>query len=173
MIAASTAWDLQTLFGGRFVLGLGSQIRAHNLKRFSVPWSVPARKPRSCRRSNRALPSRVHARRIRDFRGRLHRNGGDRRSRRPCDRGRASPDRVLRVDACLLAGARGSRSRSLGHKLNAMSQAGQCDEMADEVDDDVLSLFCARGIHGEIAGSYRRSLWWAPQRCRHGCVDAR
>jgi len=42
MIAASTAWDLHGLSGGRFVLGLGSQIRAHNIKRFSVPWSAPA-----------------------------------------------------------------------------------------------------------------------------------
>lgn len=42
MVAASTAWDLQSLSGGRFVLGLGSQIKAHNVKRFSVGWSAPA-----------------------------------------------------------------------------------------------------------------------------------
>ncbi|MGH3094640.1 MAG: LLM class F420-dependent oxidoreductase, partial [Streptosporangiales bacterium] len=34
--------DLQSLSQGRFVLGLGSQIRAHIAKRFSMPWSHPA-----------------------------------------------------------------------------------------------------------------------------------
>ena len=36
------SWDLQGASGGRFVLGLGSQIRPHNEKRFSVPWTAPA-----------------------------------------------------------------------------------------------------------------------------------
>ncbi len=42
MTVANIAWDLQQASGGRFVLGLGSQIRAHNERRFSVPWSAPA-----------------------------------------------------------------------------------------------------------------------------------
>ena len=42
MTLASTAWDLQALTEGRFVLGLGSQVRAHIERRFSMPWSQPA-----------------------------------------------------------------------------------------------------------------------------------
>ena len=42
MVTAMTAWDLQRASGGRFVLGLGTQVRVHNVRRFSVPWSAPA-----------------------------------------------------------------------------------------------------------------------------------
>jgi len=41
MVTASTAWDLQLASRGRFVLGIGPQVRAHNEKRFSVPWTAP------------------------------------------------------------------------------------------------------------------------------------
>jgi probable F420-dependent oxidoreductase len=39
---ASQAWDLQANSGGRFVLGLGSQVKGHNERRFGVPWTPPA-----------------------------------------------------------------------------------------------------------------------------------
>ena len=42
MVLAQVSWDLQALSGGRFILGLGSQIQAHITKRFSMPWSRPA-----------------------------------------------------------------------------------------------------------------------------------
>ncbi|MBT7730699.1 TIGR03617 family F420-dependent LLM class oxidoreductase [Alphaproteobacteria bacterium] len=42
MAVANIAWDLSEASSGRFTLGLGTQIRAHNEKRFSVPWSPPA-----------------------------------------------------------------------------------------------------------------------------------
>jgi probable F420-dependent oxidoreductase len=38
--------DLQNLSGGRFVLGLGAQIKAHIERRFSMPWSKPASRMR-------------------------------------------------------------------------------------------------------------------------------
>ncbi len=41
MVTAQIAWDLQRYSNGRFVLGLGSQVRKHNEDRFSVPWSAP------------------------------------------------------------------------------------------------------------------------------------
>ncbi len=41
MATAYAAWDLQGLSGGRFTLGLGSQIRANIEGRFGVPWSEP------------------------------------------------------------------------------------------------------------------------------------
>jgi probable F420-dependent oxidoreductase len=36
---AQTAWDLARLSEGRFILGLGSQVRAHIERRFGMPWS--------------------------------------------------------------------------------------------------------------------------------------
>ena len=41
MTVANIGWDLQAYSGGRFILGLGSQVRAHIEKRFSMPWSHP------------------------------------------------------------------------------------------------------------------------------------
>lgn len=41
MILAHTAWDLAEASRGRFILGLGTQVKGHNERRFSVPWSSP------------------------------------------------------------------------------------------------------------------------------------
>lgn len=46
MVLAHTAHDINFASQGRFVLGLGSQIRAHITKRFSMPWSHPAARMR-------------------------------------------------------------------------------------------------------------------------------
>jgi probable F420-dependent oxidoreductase len=46
MTIAQQADDLQRLSGGRFHLGLGSQIRPHVERRFSMPWSAPAARMR-------------------------------------------------------------------------------------------------------------------------------
>ena len=46
MITAHTAWDLARASNGRFILGLGSQVKAHNVLRFSVPYEAPAPKLR-------------------------------------------------------------------------------------------------------------------------------
>ncbi len=42
MQLAYTAHDLQAISGGRFILGLGSQVRPHIERRFGMPWSHPA-----------------------------------------------------------------------------------------------------------------------------------
>ena len=42
METAQTAWDLQDLSDGRFTLGLGTQVKAHITRRFSMPWDRPA-----------------------------------------------------------------------------------------------------------------------------------
>ena len=42
MILANLGFDLNLLSKGRFILGLGSQIKPHITKRFSMPWSSPA-----------------------------------------------------------------------------------------------------------------------------------
>lgn len=46
MHLAHTAWDLQLMSGGRFRLGLGSQIQPHIEKRYGARWSPPAARMR-------------------------------------------------------------------------------------------------------------------------------
>ncbi len=46
MLLAYTAWDLQRASRGRFILGLGSQVKAHNERRFSVKFESPGPKLR-------------------------------------------------------------------------------------------------------------------------------
>jgi probable F420-dependent oxidoreductase len=55
MPVANASWDLQVASRGRFVLGLGSQVRAHNERRFSVPWSAPAPRMREYVEALRAI----------------------------------------------------------------------------------------------------------------------
>ncbi len=55
MTLASVGWDLQAYAKGRFNLGLGSQIKAHIEKRFSMPWSHPAPRMREFIAAMRAI----------------------------------------------------------------------------------------------------------------------
>ncbi len=55
MTLAMVANDLQTLSKGRFMLGLGSQIKPHIEKRFSMPWSHPAPRMRELIMAIRAI----------------------------------------------------------------------------------------------------------------------
>jgi probable F420-dependent oxidoreductase len=40
-VVAHTAWDLCRLSQGRFMLGLGTQVKAHIERRFGMPWGPP------------------------------------------------------------------------------------------------------------------------------------
>jgi probable F420-dependent oxidoreductase len=55
MTLANLAWDLQAYSKGRFILGLGSQIKPHITKRFSMPWSQPAARMRELILAIRAI----------------------------------------------------------------------------------------------------------------------
>jgi probable F420-dependent oxidoreductase len=55
MNLAVLANDLQLLSKGRFILGLGSQIKPHITKRFSMPWSHPAPRMRDLILAMRAI----------------------------------------------------------------------------------------------------------------------
>jgi alkanesulfonate monooxygenase SsuD/methylene tetrahydromethanopterin reductase-like flavin-dependent oxidoreductase (luciferase family) len=46
MTIAVTANDLHRASRGRFVLGLGTQVRAHVERRYPMPWSAPAERMR-------------------------------------------------------------------------------------------------------------------------------
>jgi probable F420-dependent oxidoreductase len=41
MVTAMTSWDLARMSNGRFTLGLGTQVRAHIVRRFSSTWDSP------------------------------------------------------------------------------------------------------------------------------------
>ena len=55
MTLANIGFDLNAVSKGRFILGLGSQIRAHITKRFSMPWSSPAARMREFILAMRAI----------------------------------------------------------------------------------------------------------------------
>ncbi len=55
MNLAVLANDLHELSGGRFILGLGSQIKPHITKRYSMPWSHPAPRMRELISAIRAI----------------------------------------------------------------------------------------------------------------------
>jgi len=56
MAVANVGWDLAASYGGaRVTLGLGSQVRAHNERRFSVPWTAPAPRMREYVQAVRAI----------------------------------------------------------------------------------------------------------------------
>ena len=55
MTLANVGWDLQSYSKGRFILGLGSQIKPHITKRFSMEWSHPAARMREMILAIRAI----------------------------------------------------------------------------------------------------------------------
>jgi probable F420-dependent oxidoreductase len=72
MISAQIAGDLQTLSRGRFTLGLGSQIKPHIEKRFSMPWSKPAARMREYVNAIRAIWRAWETGEKLDFRGEFY-----------------------------------------------------------------------------------------------------
>src|SRR6476620_398434 len=58
MVLANVGYDLQLITEGRFVLGLGSQVRPHIEKRFSETWSRPAARMRELVLAIRAIWAR-------------------------------------------------------------------------------------------------------------------
>ena len=69
MHLANIGWDLQNFSKGRFLLGLGSQIRPHIEKRFSATWSKPASRKRELILAMRAIWSSWQEGTKLDFRG--------------------------------------------------------------------------------------------------------
>jgi probable F420-dependent oxidoreductase len=69
MTVAMQANDVQLHSGGRFILGLGSQIKPHITKRFSMPWSHPAARMREFILAIRAIWKAWETSEKLDFRG--------------------------------------------------------------------------------------------------------
>jgi probable F420-dependent oxidoreductase len=74
MLLASVAHGLQTLTGGRFLLGIGTQVRPHIENRFSMPWSKPAARLREMVLAIRAIFERWEGRSELRFEGEFYRH---------------------------------------------------------------------------------------------------
>ena len=72
MTLANVSNDLQAFSKGRFVLGLGSQIKPHITKRFSMPWSHPAARMRELIQAMRAIWACWYDGEKLDFRGEFY-----------------------------------------------------------------------------------------------------
>jgi probable F420-dependent oxidoreductase len=72
MNLANLAYGLQSISEGRFVLGLGSQVRPHVENRFSMPWSRPAARMREIVLAIKAIFECWEGRAKLDFRGELY-----------------------------------------------------------------------------------------------------
>ena len=68
---AHAAWDLHALSGGRFRLGLGSQVRAHVERRYGATWSHPAARMREVVLAVKAVLAAWEGEAPLDFRGRF------------------------------------------------------------------------------------------------------
>jgi probable F420-dependent oxidoreductase len=73
MILAHLAWDLQQASRGRFILGLGTQVKGHNERRFSVTFESPGPKLREAVQALRAIWDCWQHGTALDFRGRFYR----------------------------------------------------------------------------------------------------
>ncbi|HEU5302774.1 MAG TPA: LLM class F420-dependent oxidoreductase [Acidimicrobiia bacterium] len=74
MTLANLGYDLQVFSKGRFRLGLGSQIKPHIEKRFSMPWSHPAARMRELILAMRAIWACWNDGTPLDFRGEFYRH---------------------------------------------------------------------------------------------------
>ena len=235
MVVANAAWDLHVSSGGRFVLGLGSQVRGHIERRFSTPWSAAAPRMKEYVRALEAIFRCWEHDEPLAFEGDHYRFSLMPPNFKPGASGLGTvPVTIAAVGPAMLRVAgevcngvrlhpfctrrylenvvmrelgtgfrRGGRSREgfevsgggflatgpddetvarrlewvrsrvafygstrayfpvwaehgledLGEKLRRMSLEGRWQEMAPEIDDDVLGLFVAYGRHDEIAGA--------------------
>ena len=74
MTLANAAYGLQSISGGRFILGLGSQVRPHIQNRFSMPWSKPAKRMREIVLAIKAIFARWEGQAELDFEGEFYRH---------------------------------------------------------------------------------------------------
>ena len=74
MNLANLGYDMQSISGGRFVLGLGSQIKPHIEKRFSCTWSHPAERMRELMLAVKAIWNCWEGKKALRFEGRFYRH---------------------------------------------------------------------------------------------------
>ena len=95
MDVAYTGWDLQALAGGRFALGLGSQVRAHVERRYGAVWSHPAARMREYVLALGAIWEAWESGGVLDFRGEFYSHTLMPPNFRPLPTGHARPAVLL------------------------------------------------------------------------------
>jgi probable F420-dependent oxidoreductase len=73
MLVAIAAWDLQSVSGGRFELGLGTQVRGNIVGRYSTAWTPPVPRMREYVQSLRAIFGAFQGKAPLDYRGEHYR----------------------------------------------------------------------------------------------------
>ena len=73
MVMAQIAWDLQALSRGRFILGLGTQVKAHIERRFGMAWEPPVARLRDYIQALRAIWTAWQTGAKLDYQGRFYR----------------------------------------------------------------------------------------------------
>jgi probable F420-dependent oxidoreductase len=73
VVTAHIAWDLQRASRGRFVLGLGTQVKAHVERRFGMPYTSPGPRLRDAIRAIRAVWECWETRGKLDYQGEFYR----------------------------------------------------------------------------------------------------
>ena len=74
MTLANLGYDLQLMSQGRFTLGLGSQIKPHIEKRYSMPWSSPAKRMQEMVHAIKAIWSSWHDGKELNFQGEFYKH---------------------------------------------------------------------------------------------------
>ena len=174
MVTAVAAWDLQALSGGRFGLGLGTQIKQNIEGRFSVPWEAPIERMEEyvCELAGRVAdgfithPTNASARFVAE-RIKPGLDSGVREvelivsppvitgpDQRALDKGREHQRRKL---GFLYSTPAYGPSLELfgwdgvGERLRALARSGRWDDMAEEITDDMLDALVPQGTYDEIA----------------------
>lgn len=71
-VLAHLAWDLADLSTGRFILGLGTQVKGHVVRRFGMAWDAPAPRLRDAIRAIRAVWAAWRSGEPLNYRGRFY-----------------------------------------------------------------------------------------------------
>lgn len=71
-VLASISWDLARFSKGRFILGLGTQVKGHNERRFGVKWEKPVERMREVILATRAFWDCWQNQTRLDFRGEFY-----------------------------------------------------------------------------------------------------
>ena len=69
---AMVAYELQSASGGRFICGLGTQVKGHITRRFGMPWESPGPKLREYVQAMRAIWTGWQEGKSPDFRGKFY-----------------------------------------------------------------------------------------------------
>jgi alkanesulfonate monooxygenase SsuD/methylene tetrahydromethanopterin reductase-like flavin-dependent oxidoreductase (luciferase family) len=133
MSLAVQANDVQLISGGRLLLGLGSQVKTHITRRFSMPWSHPAARMREYVLALRAIWACWNEGTRLAFRGDFYTHTVMTPFFSPGPNPFGPPP-------VFLAGV-GPAMTAVAGELRTLSRTGRWDDMAALIDDDVLTAF--------------------------------